>query len=102
VPLRALGGTALVTAVTWGAYAWASSTGHSTIGMIAGIALVPAGIAFGGLAAFTLSVLVRRAVRSAAARRRERDEDGRGGSSPGTHAREDLDLARTSRKRVAA
>jgi len=70
--------------------------------MIAGIALVPAGIAFGGVAAFTLSVLVRRAVRSRAARKRERDEDGRGGSSPGAHAREDLDLARTRRKRLAA
>jgi hypothetical protein len=102
VPLRALGGTALVTAVTWGAYEWASSTGHSTIGMIAGIALVPAGIAFGGVAAYTLSVLVRRAVSSAAARKRERDEDGRGGSSPGARTREDLGLTRTRRKRVAA
>jgi hypothetical protein len=70
--------------------------------MIAGIALVPAGIAFGAAIAVTLTVLVRRAVSSAAARRRERDEDERGGSSPGARTREDLGRARPGRKRVAA
>jgi len=61
VPLRALGGTALVTVIAWGAYEWASSAGHGTIGMIAGILLVPAGLALAGLLAVTLTALARRA-----------------------------------------
>jgi hypothetical protein len=102
VPLRALGGTALVTVVAWGAYEWASSTGHGTIGMIAGILLVPAGLALAGLVAVTLTMFTRRALGSAAARRRARRADSGPEDGPPS-ARATEDVARlTARDHVAA
>lgn len=102
MPLRALGGTALVTGVAWGAYEWASNTGHGTIGMIAGILLVPAALAFAALLAVTLTILARGALRSAAARRRARGGDaGPGGEPPSARAMEDV-ARPTARDRIAA
>jgi len=101
VPLRALGGTALVTVVDWGAYEWASNTGHGTIGMIAGIVLVPAGVALAGLLGATLFALVRGAMRSAAARRQDRSDIARRGGPPAT-PQGDVGNIVTRRGRVAA
>ncbi len=96
------GGTALVTAVTWGAYEWASSTGHSTIGMIAGIALVPCRHRVWRCARGDADRAGAARRELCGARRRDRDEDKRGGSSPGARTREDLGRTPTRRKRVAA
>jgi hypothetical protein len=96
-----LGGTALVTAVAWGAYEWASGTGYGTIGMIAGIVLVPAGIALAGLLAVTLTVLARRGVRFLSARRRARRSGGPRGGSAGTRPAEGVGRLGAPRDHVA-
>ena len=103
MPLRALGGTALVTVIAWGAYEWASSAGHGTIGMIAGILLVPAGLALAGLLAVTLTALARRAAAAIATRRRSGGElGGSGGGASATPGHEDGGGLGARRNRVAA
>lgn len=79
-----------MTAVAWGAYEWASSSGHGTIGMVAGILLVPAALAFAAALAVTLTKLVRGALVAAAARRRDRD----GSAGPGGGPAPGEDVAR--------
>lgn len=75
MPLRAVGVTAFLTVLFWGAWAWASSNGHATLGMIAGILLVPSAIALAGALALTFMGLARHAAERAVARR-ERARDG--------------------------
>ncbi|HEX2702865.1 MAG TPA: hypothetical protein VHM72_05490 [Solirubrobacteraceae bacterium] len=67
--LRAVGVTALLTALCWGAWDWASSTGHATIGMVAGILLVPLALALIGCLALSGVRLARTATARAASRR---------------------------------
>ncbi|MGD0198873.1 MAG: hypothetical protein ABSC56_13325 [Solirubrobacteraceae bacterium] len=100
--LRAVGATAAVTGIDWGVYQWASSAGHSTIGMIAGILLVPAGVALAGLLGVTLAGLVRNGVHAVAARRRERTEVGRRGGPPSSPSHGDVGPIRSARGRIPA
>jgi hypothetical protein len=53
----------------WGAWDWASSTGHSTIGIVAGILLVPFALALVGCLALSVLGLARMATAHAGARR---------------------------------
>jgi len=81
--------TAVLTVGFWGAWEWASSDGHPTVGLVAGILLVASGIALAGFVVITLLGLARRGARLAGARRsqaRGRGQgDGRdGGSAPAT------------------
>ena len=69
MPLRAVGATALLTLICWGVWDWASSNGHATIGLIAGVMLVPAAIALAGFLALSLVGLARIAAEHAASRR---------------------------------
>jgi TRAP-type C4-dicarboxylate transport system permease small subunit len=71
MPLRALGVTAFLTLAAWGAWDWASSNGHATIGLIAGVLLVPAAVALAGFLALTAVGLGRRGAARAAARREQ-------------------------------
>jgi hypothetical protein len=96
MPLRALGATASLTGLDWAAWQWASNNGHDTVGLITGVLLVPAAVAFGGCLAITLLGVVTNAAERIVQRRRERaDRSGQGplgptspvggvGSSPGT------------------
>jgi hypothetical protein len=59
MPLGALGVTALLTGLDWGAWEWASDTGHATVGLIAGVVMVPAAVAFAGFLLITLVALAR-------------------------------------------
>jgi TRAP-type C4-dicarboxylate transport system permease small subunit len=72
MPLSALGVTALLTGLDWGAWDWASNTGHATLGVIAAVLLVPAAVAFTGFLAITVIALARIGAEHAAARRRAR------------------------------
>jgi hypothetical protein len=74
MPLKALGGTALVTVLDWAVWAWASSNGHDTVGLIAGVLLVPLAIGLVGLATVTIAGLARTAAERAAYRRRAAQE----------------------------
>ena len=69
MPLKAVGATALLTAICLGAWEWASSNGHPTIGMVAGIAMVPSGVALAGFLVLSAIGLARIAAERAAARR---------------------------------
>jgi hypothetical protein len=79
MPLVALGVTALFTGLDWGAWDWASNTGHSTLGVIAAVLLVPAAVAFTGCVAITAIALARVGAEHAAARRRGRADKTRRG-----------------------
>jgi hypothetical protein len=74
MPLAALGVTALLAGLDWGAWDWATNTGHDTVGLIAGLLMVPAVVAFVGVLAITLVGLVRIGAHRAAVWRRERAE----------------------------
>jgi TRAP-type C4-dicarboxylate transport system permease small subunit len=69
MPLVALGVTALLTGLDWGAWDWASNTGHSTVGLIAGVLMVPAAVAFAGFLLLTLIAVARKLAARAAERR---------------------------------
>jgi hypothetical protein len=71
--LRVLGVTALVTVLDWAVWDWASSNGHDTVGLVAGVVLVPAALGLLGLAAVLVAGAVRDAAERAAERRRATD-----------------------------
>jgi TRAP-type C4-dicarboxylate transport system permease small subunit len=83
-----VGATALLTALCWGAWAWASSNGHATIGVIAGVLLVPAAIALAGSLALAFGGLARLAAERIVSRREQArgGADGAGGASPAAAA----------------
>jgi hypothetical protein len=86
MPLRAIAATGLLTIADWGAWDWASSNGHSTIGLIAGVLLVPLAVALTGCFALTILAVARNGARRAAAKRARSRQDltkrGGGASSP--------------------
>lgn len=85
MPLRAVGVTALLTVADWGAWTWASSSGQPTIGMIAGILLVPLAVALAGFLALTILAAARigaQRARSKRGARRDATPRGGGTSSP--------------------
>jgi hypothetical protein len=81
MPLVALGVTALLTGLDWGAWDWASNTGHSTVGLIAGVLMVPAAVAFAGFLVLTVLVIARKAAERAAERRRMQTPPNQGPSA---------------------
>jgi TRAP-type C4-dicarboxylate transport system permease small subunit len=46
MPLGPLGVTALLAALDWGAWDWATSSNQSTVGLIAGLLMAPIAVAF--------------------------------------------------------
>jgi hypothetical protein len=81
MPFRAVGATALLTLLCWGIWDWASSNGHATIGIIAGILLVPSAIALLGFLAITAAGLARIAAERAASRRERAHAPGENGAA---------------------
>ena len=46
MPLGPLGVTAVLAALDWGAWDWATDSNHTTVGLIAGLLLAPIAVAF--------------------------------------------------------
>jgi TRAP-type C4-dicarboxylate transport system permease small subunit len=46
MPLGPLGVTGLLAALDWGAWEWAATNSHSTVGLIAGLLMAPIAVAF--------------------------------------------------------
>jgi TRAP-type C4-dicarboxylate transport system permease small subunit len=46
MPLGPLGVTGLLAALDWGAWEWAATNNHSTVGLIAGLLMAPIAVAF--------------------------------------------------------
>jgi hypothetical protein len=46
MPLGPLGATALLVALDWGAWDWATNSNHTTVGLIAGLLMAPIAVAF--------------------------------------------------------
>jgi hypothetical protein len=67
--LGPLGLTALLAALDWGAWDWASNTGHTTIGLAAGVLLVPALLALAWFLLVNALGLTRTGIQRASARR---------------------------------
>jgi TRAP-type C4-dicarboxylate transport system permease small subunit len=67
-----MGVSALLAGLGWGAWDWASDTGHDTIGLVAGVLMVPAAVAFAAFLVITLIALVPVASRRATEQRRTR------------------------------
>jgi hypothetical protein len=65
MPLGPLGVTALLAALDWGAWDWATNNNQSTIGLIAGLLMAPIAVAFAWSLVRVLIALVRRGVQRA-------------------------------------
>ena len=70
MPLGPLGVTALLAALDWGAWDWATNSNESTIGLIAGLLMAPIAVAFAWSLARVLIALVRLGVHRAASESR--------------------------------
>ena len=70
MPLGPLGVTALLAALDWGAWDWAASNNHSTVGVIAGLLMAPIVVAFAWSLIRVVLALARGALRRAAVRTR--------------------------------
>ena len=62
MPLGPLGVTALLAALDWGAWDWATSTNHSTVGLIAGLLMAPIAVALAWSLIRVLLALARMAL----------------------------------------
>jgi hypothetical protein len=67
MPLGPLGVTALLAALDWGAWDWAASNNHTTVGVIAGLLMAPIVVAFAWSLIRVLLAIARTAIRRAAA-----------------------------------
>ena len=70
MPLGPLGVTALLAALDWGAWDWATNSNESTIGLIAGLLMAPIAVAFVWSLVRVLVALVRLGIHRAAAESR--------------------------------
>jgi len=70
MPLGPLGVTALLAALDWGAWDWATNTNQTTVGLIAGLLMAPIAVAFAWSLARVLVALVRRGLGRLAAETR--------------------------------
>jgi hypothetical protein len=59
MPLGPLGVTALLAALDWGAWDWATSSNQSTVGLIAGLLMAPIAVAFAWSLVRVLIALLR-------------------------------------------
>ena len=96
MPLAALGVTAFLAALDWGAWDWATTTGHDTVGLIAGLLMVPAVVALAGVLLLTVAGLARiggaraqtwRRARAARAAQRRPPSPPRGAATPSSPAK---------------
>ena len=60
MPLGPLGVTALLAALDWGAWDWATNSNQTTVGLIAGLLMAPIAVAFAWSLVRVLVALVRR------------------------------------------
>jgi hypothetical protein len=60
MPLGPLGVTALLAALDWGAWDWATNSNETTVGVIAGLLMAPIAVAFVWSLARVAVVLLRR------------------------------------------
>jgi TRAP-type C4-dicarboxylate transport system permease small subunit len=67
MPLGPLGVTALLAALDWGAWDWATSSNQSTVGLIAGLLMAPIAVAFAWSLVRVLIALLRLGVHRAGA-----------------------------------
>jgi TRAP-type C4-dicarboxylate transport system permease small subunit len=67
MPLGPLGVTALLAALDWGAWDWAASNNHTTVGVIAGLLMAPIVVAFAWSLIRVLLAIARTAIRRAGA-----------------------------------
>ena len=65
MPLVALGVTAVLVALDWGAWEWATSANDPTIGLIAGLVMAPIAVAFAWSLARVLVALAQIGLRRA-------------------------------------
>jgi len=70
MPLGPLGVTGLLAALDWGAWEWAASNNHSTVGLIAGLLMAPIAVAFAWSLIRVVLALFRAALARAAAQTR--------------------------------
>ncbi|MGA2470721.1 MAG: hypothetical protein ABSG64_08530 [Solirubrobacteraceae bacterium] len=103
MPLVALGVTALLAGLDWVAWDWATTTGHDTVGLIAGLLMVPIVVAFAGVLAVALAGLARVGARRAAGWHREHAEqiDQRRAPSPPRGDESPSSTVNESRGRIA-
>ncbi len=59
MPLGPLGVTAVLAALDWGAWEWATTANHPTLGLIAGLLMAPIAVAFAWSLARVLVALVQ-------------------------------------------
>jgi hypothetical protein len=67
MPLGPLGVTALLAALDWGAWDWAATNDHTTVGVIAGLLMAPIVVAFAWSLIRVLLAIARTAIRRGAA-----------------------------------
>ena len=67
MPLGPLGVTALLAALDWGAWDWATSNNHSTVALIAGLLMAPIVVALAWSLVRVLIAAMRLGIRRAAA-----------------------------------
>jgi hypothetical protein len=67
MPLGPLAVTAVLAALDWGAWDWATSSNEATVGLIAGLLMAPIAVAFAWSLARVLVALARRALAHVAA-----------------------------------
>jgi TRAP-type C4-dicarboxylate transport system permease small subunit len=70
MPLGPLGVTGLLAALDWGAWEWAATNNHSTVGLIAGLLMAPIVVAFAWSLIRVLIALARIGVQRATAQAR--------------------------------
>jgi hypothetical protein len=62
MPLGPLGVTAVLAALDWGAWDWATNNNQTTVGLIAGLLMAPIAVAFAWSLARVLVALARRGI----------------------------------------
>ncbi|MGD1050825.1 MAG: hypothetical protein ABR947_07100 [Solirubrobacteraceae bacterium] len=70
MPLGPLGVTALLAALDWGAWDWATNSNHTTVGLIAGLLMAPIAVAFAWSLLRVLIALTRAGLQRLGAERR--------------------------------
>jgi hypothetical protein len=70
MPLGPLGVTALLAALDWGAWDWATNSNQGTVGLIAGLLMAPIAVAFAWSLARVVLALARLAIQRMAERSR--------------------------------
>lgn len=97
MPLRPLGVTAVLAGLDLGAWEWATSTDHPTVGLIAGLLMAPIALALAWTMVRVLASMAQLAVRRLTAQ----DRPARPGQASRTGAHVPFDIERQD-ERIAA